>query len=89
MATGTTNVRRFGRLLPSAARARGYGRALLLSLIAAGGLAGLATLASQLTVTTGTILLFGLGGSGISGSRDGAGLPGWGADRALRRRSPV
>jgi hypothetical protein len=36
----------------------GYGRALALSLVAAGGLAGLALLASRLTVTTGTILLF-------------------------------
>ncbi|CAA9588660.1 MAG: hypothetical protein AVDCRST_MAG18-4429 [uncultured Thermomicrobiales bacterium] len=60
MAVETTNVRRLGRL-PSAARARDYGRVVLLSLIAAGGLAGLATLASRLTVTTGTILLFGLG----------------------------
>lgn len=40
------------------ARARGYGRALTVSLLAAAGLAGLAWLASRLEVATGTIALF-------------------------------
>jgi len=53
-----TSGRWRGRLRPSAAQMNGYGRALVLSLMAAGGLAGLALLASRLTVTTGTILLF-------------------------------
>lgn len=59
MAAGTTSRRRHGRSAGGAgARARGYGRALTLSLIAAAGLAGLAYLASTLEVATGTISLF-------------------------------
>ena len=56
MAVGTTRRRRF--TWPVVERARGYGRALALSLIAAAGLAGLAAMASRLAVTTGTIILF-------------------------------
>lgn len=57
MAAETTRRRR-RFTWPAAERARGYARALVLSLIAAAGLAGLAAMASRLAVTTGTIILF-------------------------------
>jgi hypothetical protein len=59
MAAGmNTKRRRVGRLIRSPEQTDAYSRAALLSIAVAAGLAGLAYFASQLTVRTGTILLF-------------------------------
>lgn len=58
--TAETNLKtsRRDRLMRPPEQVVAYGRAALLSLVIAAGLAGVATLASGLPVTTGTILLF-------------------------------
>src|SRR4051794_41974339 len=59
MAAGMDTKRRgIGWLIRSPEQTDAYSRAALLSIAVAAGLAGLAYFASQLTVSTGTILLF-------------------------------
>lgn len=59
MATGMdTKGRRTGKLIRSPEQTDAYSRAALLSIAVAVGLAGVAYVATRLTVTTGTILLF-------------------------------